>query len=171
MPDQTGPDPTATTPDQGSGAGGSTSPSLGSKKPSGKPGPAGTSLTSAERAERREIEAAMSRLLDGEPLRSTGELTVVQLAAEAGVKRWKLTHQHVDLMRAYQTRAATLNSESPVLADWKERVAHLEGANSDLRGRVEDLRATASIYAQVIDDLSVALEASVGSGSRLRSIR
>jgi hypothetical protein len=64
-----------------------------------------------------------------------------------------------------------LNSESPVLADWKERVAHLEGANSDLRGRVEDLRATVSIYAQVIDDLSVALEASVGSGSRLRSIR
>ena len=50
-------------------------------------------------------------------------------------------------------------------------MAHLEGANSDLSGRVEDLRATVSIYAQVIDDLSVALEASVGSGSRLRGIR
>ena len=117
MADQTGSDPTATTPDQGSGAVGSTSPSLGSKKPSGKPRRAGTSLTSAERAERREIEAVMSRLLDGEPLRSTGELTVVQFAAEVGVKRWKLTHQHVDLIRAFQTRAATLNSQSPVLAD------------------------------------------------------
>jgi hypothetical protein len=35
--------------------------------------------------ERKEIQAAIERLLAGIPLRSTGELTVVQLAAEAGV--------------------------------------------------------------------------------------
>ena len=52
--------------------------------------------------ERKEIQAAIDRLLAGTPLRSTGELTVVQLAAEAGVKRWKLTHQHTDLMHSFQ---------------------------------------------------------------------
>jgi hypothetical protein len=37
------------------------------------------------------ITAAMQRLLDGSPQRSAGALTVLQLAAEAGVKRWVLT--------------------------------------------------------------------------------
>jgi hypothetical protein len=33
----------------------------------------------------REIEVAMGRLLNGTPLRSDGKLTIVSLAAEAGV--------------------------------------------------------------------------------------
>ncbi len=47
--------------------------------------------------ERDAITAAIQRLLDGRPTRSTGALTTQQLAAEAGVKRWVLTHKHVDL--------------------------------------------------------------------------
>jgi hypothetical protein len=47
--------------------------------------------------ERAEIEAATDRLLDGIPLRSDGNLTIVSLAAETGVKRHVLTHEHTDL--------------------------------------------------------------------------
>lgn len=46
---------------------------------------------------RAAILAAMDRLLDGAPQQSEGRLSVSQLAAEAGVKRWHLTHQHTDL--------------------------------------------------------------------------
>jgi hypothetical protein len=42
--------------------------------------------------ERREIEAAMDRLLNGTPLRSDGKLTIMSLAAEAGVKRHARRH-------------------------------------------------------------------------------
>jgi hypothetical protein len=46
---------------------------------------------------RKKILAATERLLAGTPLRSTGRLSVSQLAIEAGVARWHLTHQHTDL--------------------------------------------------------------------------
>ncbi len=46
-------------------------------------------------AERDAIHAAIQRLLAGTSTRSTGALTVVQLTAEASVKRWILTHHEV----------------------------------------------------------------------------
>jgi hypothetical protein len=38
-------------------------------------------------------------------VRPGGSLTVVQLAAESGVKRWVLTHKHTDLKDDFQRRA------------------------------------------------------------------
>ena len=111
-----------------------------------------------EDRERKEIEAAIQRLLDGSPLRSTGELTVVQLAAEAGVKRWKLTHQHVDLMRRFQAAVRQADVESPLVAPWRARVTALEASNRELRQRNADLEATVQAYAEVIADLSTAVE-------------
>jgi uncharacterized protein YlxW (UPF0749 family) len=110
--------------------------------------------------ERKEIEAAIQRLLEGTPLRSTGELTVVQLAAEAGVKRWKLTHGHVDLMRSFQAAVRQADTQSPVIAPWRARVASLEADNGSLRQRNTDLQATIQAYAEVIADLSRAIELS-----------
>jgi hypothetical protein len=108
--------------------------------------------------ERKEIQAAIERLLAGIPLRSTGELTVVQLAAEAGVKRWKLTHQHVDLMRSFQATVRQAHSESPLIASWRARVTGLEEGNRALRQQNRDLQATVQTYAEVIADLSTAIE-------------
>jgi len=48
-------------------------------------------VTASRGAERDAIKAAMDRLLNGAPAASTGALSVLQLAAEAGVKRWVLT--------------------------------------------------------------------------------
>ncbi|RLK09505.1 hypothetical protein DER29_6009 [Micromonospora sp. M71_S20] len=67
------------------------------------------------RSERKQIEAAIERLLAGAPLRSNGDLTVIQLALEADVKRWKLTHRE-----------------------------QLEKTNRELREEIEVLRATVS---------------------------
>ncbi len=47
----------------------------------------------------------MQRLLTGTGYRSTGALSIVQLAAEAGVKRWLLTHKHPDLAEEFRHRA------------------------------------------------------------------
>lgn len=65
-------------------------------------------MTSTSPAEndtvRTAIMAAMDRLLTGTPVRCTGRLSVSQLALEAGVKRWYLTHQHLDLKYLFQAR-------------------------------------------------------------------
>ncbi|SIA52776.1 Uncharacterised protein [Mycobacteroides abscessus subsp. abscessus] len=53
---------------------------------------------------RDQILAAMDRLLAGQPLRSTGRLSVSQLAVEADLPRWHLTHQHVDLKELFQAK-------------------------------------------------------------------
>ncbi len=47
--------------------------------------------------ESKAITAAMQRLLAGRPLRSSGDLTIVALAEEAGLRRNKFTHKHTDL--------------------------------------------------------------------------
>jgi hypothetical protein len=59
-------------------------------------------------AERAAINAAMQRLLDGTPKRSTGGLSILQLAAEAGIKRWVLTHKHTDLADEFRSQVEAL---------------------------------------------------------------
>ena len=67
--------------------------------------------------ERSEIEAAMDRLLNGTPLRSDGKLTIVSLAAEAGVKRHVLTHKHTDLKDLFNARVKAQHSVPASEAD------------------------------------------------------
>lgn len=56
-----------------------------------------TDSGSEDVAEVKAITDAMVRLLIGAPLRSDGKLTIVSLAAEAGLRRNKLTHKHTGL--------------------------------------------------------------------------
>jgi hypothetical protein len=63
--------------------------------------------------ERDEISAAIDRLLAGTPLRSNGDLTVVSLAQEAGVKRHVLTHKHTDLKDEFYARIRAVNHATP----------------------------------------------------------
>jgi hypothetical protein len=58
---------------------------------------------------RDHIRAATDRLLAGTPLRSDGALTVVSLAAEAGIKRHLLTHRHTDLKEDFYARVRAQN--------------------------------------------------------------
>lgn len=82
--------------------------------------------------ERERIRAAAARPLAGQPIHSTGALTVVQLAAETQAKRWRLTHQLLDLMQEFQSAVVQTTDKSPAVARWREQ-------NHTLRGQVDEL--------------------------------
>ena len=91
----------------------------------------------ANERERMQIRDAMCRLLAGKPIRSDGKLTVKSLAAEAGVKRWLLTHKHIDLQDEFRDRIRIHGTTPDVMralvdenADLKRR---LKRARTDLR--------------------------------------
>jgi hypothetical protein len=100
--------------------------------------------------ERAEIEAAMDRLLDGIPLRSDGKLTVVSLAAEAGVKRHALTHKHTDLKDRFYARIKAQHSVPASETKLRDQIA-------DLRRKLYDIRAERDEYKQAADALARAL--------------
>ncbi|WP_234383301.1 hypothetical protein [Streptomyces dysideae] len=83
--------------------------------------------------DRDAITAAIQRLLDGRPTRSTGALTTLQLAAEAGVKRWVLTHKHVDLKEEFTRRKSEANGIPPAFQHLHARAAAAEAAARALR--------------------------------------
>jgi chromosome segregation ATPase len=101
-------------------------------------------------AERDQIEAAMDRLLAGTPLRSDGKLTIVSLAAEAGLKRHALTHKHTDLKDRFYARVKAQVSVPASETTLRDEVASL------LR-KLDDTRAERDEYKQAADALARAL--------------
>lgn len=63
--------------------------------------------------ERSRIRAAMDRLLAGQPTCSNGSLTVVALAAEAGVHRMALQKRHADLKEEFYARVRAETHQTP----------------------------------------------------------
>ncbi|WP_221359828.1 hypothetical protein, partial [Streptomyces beigongshangae] len=90
-------------------------------------------------AERDAIQAAMQRLLAGTPTHSTGALTVVQLAAEAGVKRWVLTHKHPDLRQEFEAARERVNGIPVAFQNLQAKVDDLEASNRRLREHNSEL--------------------------------
>ncbi len=110
-------------------------------------------MTSDE--ERKAITAAMERLLAGKPLRSSGELTVVALAAEAGLKRNKLTHKHTDLKDLFNAeRRARLGIPDSELK-LREHIDQLKARETELRAERDDYRAASETYARAIHVLTI----------------
>ncbi|HEV8652087.1 MAG TPA: hypothetical protein VG276_22510 [Actinomycetes bacterium] len=108
--------------------------------------------------QRAAIQAAADRLLAGTPLRSTGELTVVQLAAEAGMKRWLLTHKHHDLAEQFQARAKAIGGDPPSVRKLKAQVQELQEAVARLKAEQAERQALLECYAHVINELSIDYE-------------
>ena len=111
--------------------------------------------------ERREIEAAMDRLLDGTPLRSDGKLTVVSLVAEAGVKRHVLTHKHTDLKDLFNARVKAQHSVPASENALREQ-------NAELRRKLDDMRAERDEYKHAADALVRALNVLTAENEELR---
>ncbi|MDO0930426.1 hypothetical protein QQY66_01445 [Streptomyces sp. DG2A-72] len=84
----------------------------------------GTTAAAQEKAEIRAITDAMIRLLAGAPLRSDGKLTIKSLAAEAGLRRNKLTHKHTGLRDLFYALVRA-QAGRPAIAD---RLHHDNGA-------------------------------------------
>lgn len=100
----------------------------------------------------------MQRLLDGRPTRSTGALTTLQLAAGTGVKRWVLTHKHVDLKEEFDRRMTEANGIPPAFQHLHARVVDAEAAAQTLREDNYQLRERVAVYAQVIHELRTELD-------------
>jgi chromosome segregation ATPase len=114
-------------------------------------------MSTDRQAEREAITAAMQRLLAGAPQRSSGALTVLQLAAEADVKRWVLTHKHPDLKAEFEQRRARANGIPAAFQAVAAQVNDLGQANQRLRAENAELRQRVDAYAQVIYQLSTEL--------------
>lgn len=105
-------------------------------------------MTADRQAERDAIQAAASRLLAGTPTRSTDALTVLQLAAEAGVKRWVLTHKHPDLRQAFEEQRRATNGVPAAFQHLNGKIADLEAANRRLRADNTELTERVNTYAR-----------------------
>jgi uncharacterized protein YceH (UPF0502 family) len=104
---------------------------------------------------RAAILAAIDRLLNGTPQRSEGRLSVSQLAVEAGVKRWHLTHQHTDLRDLFQERVR--QSQDSQAASARTASAHedLKARYADLQRHCADLESRLQLYAATINALTL----------------
>ena len=91
--------------------------------------------------ERTRIRDAAERLLAGKPVASDGALTVVALAAEAGVHRMALIKRHADLKNEFYQR---VRAQTQQITDEERRlrqtVARLRRTIAAQRGEILDLR-------------------------------
>ena len=110
---------------------------------------------SSEERERRLIRDAMGRLLEGDPIRSDGKLTVKSLAAEAGLKRWYLTHRHTDLRDEFYDRVRVQGAKPAAMAKLHKEIAALKEALKRDREALRDAIAQKEIYADEIQVLAL----------------
>jgi transposase-like protein len=91
--------------------------------------------------ERALIQTAMQRIYSGKPEHSNGALTVVALAAEAGVPRNALTQRHVDLKNLFyekvRARGGTPESEKRL----RQETARLKRLREDDKKAIQQLKA------------------------------
>ena len=113
---------------------------------------------------RKKILAAMDRLLTGTPLRSTGRLSVSQLAVEAGVGRWHLTHQHLDLKEQFQSRVKNAENTPAAFTRRLTEFENLKAVHAKLVTHCTELEERLQVYATVINVLSLERDAATTAG-------
>lgn len=108
---------------------------------------------------RRAILAAMDRMLSGSPKRSTGRLSVSQLAVEADVRRWQLTHRHTDLRDLFQDRVRQAENSRGTHQKVVEERDELRRRHAELQRYCSELEERVQAYATVINLMALEYEA------------
>jgi hypothetical protein len=125
--------------------------------------------------QRVEILTAADRLLAGAPCRSTGNLSVVQLAIEAGLKYWVVAQRHTDLRDHFQRLAAAASNTAEVSGKADDGQEALRAERDQLRQHCDGLEQIVHTYATIINELSVENEALRDQlsqpGSNVRTLR
>ncbi|WP_280422794.1 hypothetical protein [Nocardia carnea] len=121
-----------------------------------------TAATESDPA-RKKLLAAMDRLLAGKPLRSTGRLSVSQLAVEAGLERWRLTHQHTDLKELFQARVKAAHAAAAAAGPSDHD--KLKEKHAELLAHCAQLERQVRLYASVIHLLTLEKEATTSNTS------
>ena len=109
--------------------------------------------------QRLAILAAADRLLAGTPRKSTGNLSVVQLAAEASVKYWVVAQRHTDLRDHFQKLARAANNTPVAFRKTLEARDHLKVERDRLRQHCDGLEQIIQTYAMIINELTLENEA------------
>ncbi|MEU5959072.1 hypothetical protein [Streptomyces sp. NPDC047525] len=98
-------------------------------------------MTQHHQDERVRIRAAMNRLLAEQATASNGGLTIVALAAEAGVHRMALIKRHADLKNEFYER---IRSETRGVPETEKRlretVTKLKKTIANQKAEIEELR-------------------------------
>ncbi|EWM19200.1 hypothetical protein [Kutzneria sp. 744] len=105
--------------------------------------------------ERQAIAAAISRLLAGTPLRSSGALDIVTLAEEAGVKRNKLTHKHTDLKDLFYAERKARDGVPDSEITLREEIATLKEKIKNLREERDEYRIASETFARAMHVLTI----------------
>lgn len=105
--------------------------------------------------ERQRLRDAMDRLLAGAPIRSDGALTVVSLAAEAGLKRHLLTHRHTDLKDEFYAKVRSQGRVPKSELDLRDRVGELEVKLGELRTVRDGLLAQCAVLRRINNVLAL----------------
>ena len=120
---------------------------------------------------RRAIIAAVNRLLAGTPHRSNGRLNVSQLAIEADVKRWHLTHQHPDLKDLFQAHVAKQESRRATHLRAADAFEDLKRKHAELQEHCRYLEARLQTYATVVNLLAIENAALNGKDTEAGNVR
>ncbi|OEJ22232.1 hypothetical protein AR457_40015 [Streptomyces agglomeratus] len=98
----------------------------------------------------------MVRLQIGAPLHSDGKLTIVSLAAEAGLRRNKLTHKHTGLKDLFYALVKARDSHPESVPEAaRARAAKQQQDLARVRAERDDLRAQNQLMARIIQVLEV----------------
>ncbi|MFD3622720.1 hypothetical protein ACFWWT_47950 [Streptomyces sp. NPDC058676] len=107
-------------------------------------------------AEVKAITDAMVRLLIGAPLYSDGQLTIVSLAVEAGLRRNKLTHKHTGLKDLFYALVKARDPLPEVESDAvRARAAKQQQDLVRVRAEREDLRTQNQLLARIVHVLEI----------------
>lgn len=112
-------------------------------------------LGAVDRAEAIAITQAMARLLLGTPLRSDGKLTVKSLAAEAGLRRNKLTHKHTGLKDLFYALVKAQDSQPAIAVELRSENDQLRQTVVELRQANREQAETIKRFARVVHVLEV----------------
>ncbi|MDA3145848.1 MULTISPECIES: hypothetical protein [Micrococcales] len=108
-----------------------------------------------DETQRQAIRDAMTRLVEGKPLRSDGKLTIKSLANEAGVKRWLLTHKFTDLQDEFKVRMELTGGEPAVVVKLREQLKERDETITRLRAEIRELTNDRQQLERVINVLSL----------------
>lgn len=88
-------------------------------------------------------------------MRSTGDLTIVALAQEAGLRRNKLTHKHTDLKDLFYAEEKARNGISDREIKLREEIDALKARINGLRNERDRYRTTSELLVRAINALTL----------------
>jgi hypothetical protein len=105
--------------------------------------------------ERDRIRAAMDRILAGAARHSTGALTIVALAQEAGVPRNALTQRHLDLKNDFYERVQERGATPDAEARLRDTIATLKKTIASKNKELDQLRADVPALVRTVNQLAL----------------